>query len=192
MAIKTHIGVGGVDEEVEEIYLGKGGVWEELTAAHVGIAGNVWRQMFQKYTVTLSGATISHSRDVSNPGLAHAGLQVNNPLYSMTKEEGEGNFTSLSPTTNWIRPTSPAPPPASEYEVRVTGVTGTFTESPGADGTWFSLDVLREWIVQRHTSLGVGSKTTSFTLEIRKIGSTVPSTMSSSAYSLTATVVDAA
>jgi len=84
------------------------------------------------------------------------------------------SYTQVSTVTDWIRPASAA---SALYEVRVTSVdhdagaaTGSgWSTSPGADGSWFTLDIDREWVINETV---VGIYQTTFTIEIR-LGTTL-------------------
>jgi len=92
-----------------------------------------------------------------------------------------GSYSQVSAATDWIIPNVAA---ATDYEVRATSVTGdAWATSPVADDTWIDLSAAREWNVQDTNPLAGGTKSTSWTFEIRKGAG---ATLSSGSYSATA------
>lgn len=124
--------------------------------------------MGQLAVVTLSGEAMSHI--VTTPTNAESGLRVT--ATGFIQEQESGSFFARDSATDWILPRAFA---TADYDVRVTSVTGdAFTTSPGANGTWFDLGSDRTWSTTQTT---IGSKDTSFTLEIRDpTGTTVSNT----------------
>jgi hypothetical protein len=70
---------------------------------------------------------------------------------------------------------------AANYEVKATLTSGTFTT--GTAGSWLNLATEREWTARQTT---VGTKTTTATFEIRKVGTTT--ILATATITLTATV----
>ena len=85
------------------------------------------------------------------------------------------SWVKQSVDTDWIFPHLAG---GGQFEVRVTGVTGTFTTAAAANDVWIALSVNRTWTVDRNTA---GTSTVSFTLEIRNNGG---ATLASTAYSI--------
>jgi len=111
-----------------------------------------------KAKVTLSGGAASGT--TNDP----VGFRFNTDG-TIDKREN-GSYTQVSTTTDWIIPNTAA---ATDYEVRVTGLTGdAWDSSPVADGTWTDLSVAREWNIQDTNSTAAGAKSTAWTFEIRK------------------------
>ncbi len=142
---------------MKEVHVYDGSVWRSCTEVHV-YDGSAWRQVF-KPTLTLSGQIVYA---FSNGSTAIAGIRINT---DGTIDQLKGTtYTQIDSITDWIIPNSAA---LSTDEFKVTGVTGTFSSSPGADGTWFDMSVAREWKVQQAT---VGTNLTTFTLEVNRAG----------------------
>jgi len=158
MATATYLYDGAAFQgPMKQIAIYDGSVWRDCIAVHV-YDGAAWRQVF-KPTLTLSGETVYSP---SNGSTATAGIRVNTD--GTIDSLKNATYAQIDSTTDWIVPNSAA---LSTDEVRVTGVTGTFTSSPGADGTWFDMSVAREWTVEQAT---VGTKQTTFTLEVNRAG----------------------
>lgn len=113
------------------------------------------------YTVTLSGQTIEHN---TIPGdTAVAAIRFNS---DGTVDQGiDGIFSQIDSITDWIIPNVEAD---STFDVRCTGVGGSWTSSPIADGSWINLGTSRTWTVQRISTEGTNEVTATF--EIRKDG----------------------
>lgn len=95
----------------------------------------------------------------STPSTATNGFQLNSTgkVYVNTN----GSYTYLQ---DWVTPNSAA----SDYECYVTVSSGTL--SSGTTGAWIALSTTRDWTVVKAPPLG--SKTCTFTIDIRKIGTT--------------------
>jgi len=155
LAVETHFYDGTAWRgPMKQIAIYDGATWRDCIAVHV-YDGAAWRQVF-KPTLTLSGETVYSP---SNGSTATAGIRVNTD--GTIDSLKNATYAQIDSTTDWIVPNSAA---LSTDEVRVTGVTGTFTSSPGADGTWFDMSVAREWTAP------VGTTITTFTLEVNRAG----------------------
>jgi hypothetical protein len=75
---------------------------------------------------------------------------------------------------------------ASDYDIRVTPLTGTFSSGSASTGTWLNLGTTRSWNVAK---LVVGSKTCTATYEIRMAASPF-TVLGTATISITATVED--
>ena len=86
--------------------------------------------------LTLSGAVLSYDSTSDTT----SGIRFNTDG-TVDKREN-ASYTQISAASDWIIPNSAAP---SDYEVRVSGAPpgDAFTNSTGADGTWFTLDSAR-------------------------------------------------
>ena len=141
-----------------------------LIAAIVGSPNSV---------ITLSGEIIS-AADGSSPYNTTSALRINT---DGTIDKGEAidtdviTWTQIDAATDWIIPNGKASP---IYEIRVTGVTGTFTTEAAAVNVWVDLSSSRQWTVDRN---GVGTSTVTFTLEIRFASG---ATLDTGAYSIEA------
>jgi hypothetical protein len=132
-------------------------------------------------TLTLSsGQTVL--QEVSSPTDAYARLKIDNDgnVYAST-DTGSESYTQIGTTTDWIRPTTRAP---GDYEVRFTSATNTPTSATAAEDTWHALSS-GDFVVYNSVT-GTGTKSTTFTIEIRK-GSTGAADVSDS-FTLNATV----
>lgn len=95
---------------------------------------------------------------------------ANNGVLSVIEN---GSLTPYRPADNWMTP--PSVGNAALYECRVIATIGTFSASSAAENTWLSLDTTREWNVNKTSTAGGVSKSTTFTVEVRKIS--VPGTI---------------
>lgn len=125
-------------------------------------------------TVTVSGESVT---GLKLSGTATAGIRVN--ADGTIDKNQNGIYSQIDAATDWIIPNGSA---SSLYEVRVTSVTGSFSNAAAAPNTWINLGSNREWNV---IQVGEGSSTASFTLEIRYDGGAV---LDSGTYFLTATI----
>lgn len=113
-------------------------------------------------TLTLSGQTVINT----GAGVQTSGIRVNSD--GTVDENNNGVFTQIDTSTDWVVPVGFAP---DDYEVRVAAAPpgDAFTNSPGADGTWFALTSNREWnVVEANPTVGSTLDTGNFTIEIRK------------------------
>jgi hypothetical protein len=85
---------------------------------------------------------------------AYIELQNDGDIFGFGSIQGSGD------QGDWITPRSAA---GGNYEARWTNTSGTL--SSGTAGTWEALSTTRQWAVSR---VGVGSKTCTGTLEIRR------------------------
>lgn len=87
-------------------------------------------------------------------------LNSNGKVYS-TNTVGSATYIE-----DWITPNGAA----SGYECYVTVTSGSL--STGTSGSWLSLGTTRDWTVSTNTGGAVFIKTCTFTVDIRKIGTT--------------------
>lgn len=95
----------------------------------------------------------------STPSTATNGYQLSNNGKVYTQSPG-GTYNYIE---DWVTPNSLA----SSYEALVTVTSGTL--SSGTSGSWVALSSTQNWTVTRST---IGTKTCTFTVEIRKVGTT--------------------
>lgn len=112
--------------------------------------------------ITVSGQTINDLR--FSPTDSYARVKVDNDgnIYE-SKDTGTASWNQIDTGTDWVRPTTSAP---GTYEVRFTGASNTPTSATAAEDTWHALSG-GDFIIYNSVT-GVGVKTTSFTIEIRK------------------------
>jgi hypothetical protein len=173
MAVETHIYDGSAYRKATEIHIYDGSSYRDCNTVHV-YDGSAWRLVFEKVAavVTLSGEIVSDN----SAGTSEAKLRVNADG-TIDKYTTTGGWSQIDSSTDWIIPNGSA---SSDYDVRVTGVLGTFTASPGTNGDWFTLGSDRTWELSLTGSSG-DSDQVSFTVEIRD-GSDV--TQDTGSYSL--------
>lgn len=93
------------------------------------------------------------------PGSATNGYRLNSNGKVYT-ESPSGTFNYIE---DWVTPNGAA----SNYEALVTVTSGTL--SSGTSGSWVALSSTRDWTVTRST---LGLKSCTFTVDIRKVGTT--------------------
>ena len=153
---------GSAWEDVADIKRWTGSAWETINQVNRW-SGSAWEKIWPSYTVTVSGESVTHDTDVT----ATAGIRFNSDG-TVDKREGS-SYTQVDTSTDWIDPNGAAD---STYDVRITSVVWTngssfFVEAASED-VWIDLGSDREWSVQDTQSSGLGRKTVSFTVEIRK------------------------
>lgn len=95
---------------------------------------------------------------VVKPGTITDGYQLNS---NGTAYDGENGTAYI--VEDWVTPTGAA----SAYECYVTVTSGSL--SGGTSGSWLALSSTRTWTVTRSS---LGTKTCTFTVDIRKVGTT--------------------
>ena len=127
-----------------------------------------------------SGQTVL--QEVSSPTDAYARLKIDDDgnVYK-SEDTGSASWTQIGTTADWIRPANRAP---GDYEVRFTSATNTPTSATAVEDTWHALSS-GDFIVYNSVT-GTGTKSTTFTIEIRK-GSSGAADVSDS-FTLNATV----
>lgn len=125
-------------------------------------SGGVFASTVEQAVVTVSGENIFDFR--LSPTDSNAVLKIdNNGNMYKSQDTGTRNYLLVDSATDWIRPTSFAP---GDYEVRFTSATNTPTFSTVAENVWRPLS--SGDMIIRNTITGVGVKTTTFTVQIRK------------------------
>lgn len=113
--------------------------------------------------VTVSGESIfDQLRFEPTDSYARVKVDNNGQIYKST-DTGSASWTPIDGTTDWVRPLSSAP---GTYEVRFTSATNTPTFSTVAQNTWHPLSS-GDFIVYNSVTT-IGTKLTTFTIEIRK------------------------
>lgn len=116
--------------------------------------------------VTLTGYSFNTSSS-TNPTYGYIIIDADGNIY--TKTNG-GAPTQRNTATDWVRPTDRAP---GDYEVRYTNPTGdtAYLSATTAVDTWHPLSS-GDWNINVYDNIiGIGGKTCTFDIEIRK-GST--------------------
>jgi hypothetical protein len=141
----------------------------------IGIGGF----LFGGDKVTLSGEATFDSR--TSPTDSYARIRIDNDgnVYE-SADSGSPSYSQVDTATDWLRPAGNAP---GLYEVRFTSATNTPTFATATEDTWHSLSSGDFTIYNSET--GIGTKATTFTIEIRHNGGSV---LASASYTLTAFV----
>lgn len=93
-----------------------------------------------------------------SPATATNGYRLNSN--GKVYDNGNGTYSFIE---DWVTPTGAA----SSYEALVTVTSGSL--SSGTSGSWLALSSTRDWTVTRTS---VGTNTCTFTVDIRKVGTT--------------------
>jgi hypothetical protein len=130
-----------------------GNVLRTIQRVRIRDAGNVLRTVWEAVTFLITGGTYTHA--TGGVATATVAYQLNSSGKEQYRLGTSGGFTDIG---NWVVPNGAA----SQYEVRATLTSGTFTS--GTAGSWLALTSTRTWTTQQ---VSLGSKTTSATIEIR-------------------------
>lgn len=129
------------------------------TYGSVPTSGAISIQNFYGTAAPVVGATnFSGYASVSSPGTATNGYRLDSNGKVYTNDNGTWSYFE-----DWVTPNGAA----SNYECYATLSSGTL--STGTTGSWLSLGTTRDWTVTRST---LGLKSCTFTVDIRKIGTT--------------------
>lgn len=150
------IGAGGAWKRISGAWVGAGGAWKRVESIKVGVGG-VWRDVYVGDEVTAPNVSVSASE--ISPTDAHASFRMGADGHWYTSDTSVISYVDRG---SWITPNSRA----NAYEVRFTVTAGS---TPGGDptGTWLAMSADRTWTLSETTD-GFASKSTTFTLEIRR------------------------
>lgn len=132
--------------------------------------------------VTVSGASIADYRESPTDSYARLKVDDDGNVYR-SLDTGTPSWVQIGTVDDWVRPTTSSP---GLYEVRWTGATGTVSSSTVAEDTWHSLST-SDFTIYNSFIGPIGTKSTTFTIEIRLDGGSV---LDSASYTLTAETDD--
>ena len=121
------------------------------------------------YRVSLQGKTVNANGATPTNVTAGFRLGADGKVYRARTQVGGGAYEEVSAGSNeWLDPHDGVA--ADAYECQATVTAGALTS--GTAGSWLALTSDREWEVTRTNDV-LGTDTCTFTLEIRRIGTTV-------------------
>jgi hypothetical protein len=130
----------------------------------------------------VSGASIVDYQESPTDSYARLKIDDDGNTYR-SLDTGSASWFQINNGTDWVRPTGSAP---GLYEVRWTNATGTVTSSTVAEDTWHDLST-SDFIIYNSFTGPIGTKSTTFDIEIRLDGGSV---LDSASYTITAETDD--